>query len=111
MDFMESLSKLGIKEADAREILACNEKIGNPIQKLAREYMSYAPKAFLKPYEVGERASTEQRRNEFLERVKEAAGEEPVYKAWLLFWLHCLPDARARYLQMGIPEEIFWDTM
>ena len=111
MELMEFLGKLGIKEADAREILTSNEKIGNAIQKLAREYMAYAPKVFLKPYEVGQRAVTEQRRNEFLNRVKEAAGEEPLYKAWLLFWLHCIPYAREQYLQMGIPEEIFWDTM
>ena len=108
---MEFLSKLGIKEADAREILACNEKIGDTIQKLAEEYMSFAPKAFLKPYQEGERAITEQRRNAFLSRVQEAAGEAPVYKAWLLFWLHCVPYAWERYRQMGIPEEIFWDTM
>jgi len=55
---MDFLDKLGIKEADAREILAYNRECGEAIRELSREYMSFAPKAFLKPYAEGERAIT-----------------------------------------------------
>ena len=108
---MDFLDKLGIKEADAREILAYNRECGKAIRELSREYMSFAPKAFLKPYAEGERAITVQRRDAFLAKAREAAGGKPRYMAELLFWLHCVPFARERYQSMGIPEEIFWDTM
>lgn len=111
MRIMDFLEKLKIREADAREIQTCNREYGHVIEPLAREYMSFAPKAFLKPYKVGERAATEQRRKDFLARARETAGGKEPYKAELLFWLHCVPYAQERYRQMGIPENIFWDTM
>jgi len=108
---MDFLSELGIQETDAREILAHNREYGKAIQLLAREYMSFAPKTFLKPYAQGERANAEQRRNDFLAKARETAAGKSHYMAELLFWLHCVPFAREQYQSMGIPEEIFWDTM
>ena len=108
---MDILDKLEIRQEDAQKILACNDKYGDVIQRLAKEYMSFAPKAFLRPYAEGERAVTEQRRKDYLARARETANGKEPYMAELLFWLHCVPYARERYHQMGIPETVFWDTM
>lgn len=108
---MDYLDKLGIREADARKILTYNREYGQAIRELSREYMSFAPKEFLKPYAEGEREATEQRKKDFLDKAREAAGADSCYLADVLFWLHCIPFARERYQSMGIPEEIFWDTM
>ena len=108
---MDFLSKLGILEADAREILQHDREYGAAIQRLSQEYMSFAPKQFFRAYREGQRAESTQRRDTFLREARAVTGEENVPMAELLFWLHCVPYARAQYRQMGIPEEIFWDTV
>ena len=108
---MDFLSELGIQETDAREILAHNREYGDRIGQLAGEYMSYAPKQFFRAYREGQRAESTQRRDAFLSKARAVAGEENAPMADLLFWLHCVLYAQAQYRQMGIPEEIFWDTV
>ena len=106
---MDFLQKLGIEAADIQEILANDQKYGAAIGQLAKEYMTYAPKQFMVPYREGERAVSTLRRDAFLYEARQIA--ENAYMADLLFWLHCLPDVRQRYQEMGIPDKIFWETM
>lgn len=108
---MDFLSKLGIPEEDIREILIHDLEYGSEIGRLAEEYMSYAPKVFFQAYREGQRAESTQRRDAFLSKARAVAGDENAPMADLLFWLHCVPLAQTQYRQMGIPEEIFWDTM
>ena len=108
---MNFLSKLGISEADAREISRHNREYGERIQHLAEEYMTYAPKQFFRAYQEGQRAESVQRRDTFLGKARAVTGEENAPMAELLFWLHCVPYAKEQYRHMGIPEEIFWETM
>ena len=106
---MEWLDKLDVSDADLAEIRAYDRLYGAELHRLAEEYMAGVPREYFVPFPEGERPVSNNRRDAFLARARE--GKPAARMADLLFWLHCVPFARARYEEFGIDSDVFWDTM
>ena len=100
------LLSLKFKTSDIPYILDCDHAFGSLISPISDEYMETNLRFECDLLERRAQAS------EYLKKVQNVLPDfENPYILQLLFWLYCVPHARKRYAELGIGEDIFYDTM
>ena len=96
MDLKDLLVKIEVSADDTILILDADSAFGNEIDLISKEYMQQEDRT---------------ERKSFLEQARALSDNTSEYMLYLLFWLHCALMLKKEYEQLGIPEDIYIDSM
>jgi len=108
-----NLEKMGFSSEDAERIIELNSKYAHIIAPIVKKYTDDidTEKPF-EPYKDAESGNiATQRADDFIKDVQTALPELDEYASRLVGWINCVPFLYETYKQIGISEELFFDTM
>lgn len=109
---IDFLTKIGIPENDAVEILFYNQRYNDELSQLADEYLKTNDAPECVPYLSGMREKAHEKAKEYSHRAQNLFPEcDNKYMLSLLFWIHCIPRLECIYEENNISLDIFLDSM
>ncbi len=106
-----NLEKMGFSSEDAESIIELNLEFAHKIMPIVNAYMNGMKIEPFVTYTPEGGTAASQRASAFIKDVQTALPELDEYKARFVGWINCVPFLYETYKQIGISEEIFFDTM